>query len=135
MAATGDDMLSIGEAPHDRLFPRMAAVVHAAGAGVVAAGLRAGTPAVAVPVGLDQPFWGQRLVTLGVAPDSIPFKKLTVERLAAAVRAAVTDPSYARAASSIGERARAEDGAGATVSAVRKILGVPAEVPEVQPHA
>lgn len=127
MAAGGDDMLSIGEAPHDRLFPRMAAVVHAAGAGVVAAGLQAGVPAVPVPVGLDQPFWGQRLVTLGVAPDSIPFKKLTVDRLATAVRTAVSDPSHAERAAAIGARVRAEDGAGATLAAVRSILGVTAE--------
>lgn len=127
LVAGGDDMLSIGEAPHDRLFPHMAAVVHAAGAGVVAAGLQAGLPAVPVPVGLDQPFWGQRLVALGVAPDAIPAKKLTVERLAAAVRAAVSDPTYAKAAGAVGERVRAEDGAAATVSAVRQILGVPAD--------
>lgn len=127
LVASGDDMLSIGEAPHDRLFPHMAAVVHAAGAGVVAAGLQAGLPAVPVPVGLDQPFWGQRLVALGAAPDSIPAKKLTVERLAAAVRAVVSDPSYAKAAGAIGERVRAEDGAAATVTAVRQILAVPAD--------
>ncbi len=133
LAATGDDMLSIGEAPHDQLFPHMAAVVHAAGAGVVAAGLQAGVPAVAVPVGLDQPWWGQRLVKLGVAPDSIVAKKLTVERLAAAVKAAVSDPSYARAAAAIGERVRAEDGAGATVAAVRAILGVAAGPPATPP--
>jgi sterol 3beta-glucosyltransferase len=129
MAAAGDDMLSIGEAPHELLFPHMAAVVHAAGAGVVAAGLRAGVPAVPVPVGLDQPFWGQRLVSLGVAPDSIPFKKLTVDRLATAVRAVVDDPAFGEAAAALGERVRAEDGAGTTVAAVRAILGVPADSP------
>jgi len=37
-----DDVLVIGEAPHDWLFPEMSAVVHHAGAGTTAAGLRAG---------------------------------------------------------------------------------------------
>ena len=39
----------VGEVPHDWLFPRVAAVVHHAGAGTTAAGLRAGVPAVPVP--------------------------------------------------------------------------------------
>jgi sterol 3beta-glucosyltransferase len=129
LAASGDDMLTIGEAPHDRLFPQMAAVVHAAGAGTVATGLRAGVPAVSVPMGIDQPMWGQRLVALGAAPDSIPAKKLTVERLAAAVQAAVSDPRHRRAAAALGERIAAEDGAGATVATVCAILGVPAPAP------
>ena len=45
---TGDAIV-IGEVPHDWLFPRMAAVIHHAGAGTAAAGLRAGVPAVSVP--------------------------------------------------------------------------------------
>ena len=35
-----DDVIVIGEAPHDWLFPQMAAVVHHAGAGTTAAGHR-----------------------------------------------------------------------------------------------
>jgi sterol 3beta-glucosyltransferase len=123
LVAGGDDMLSIGEAPHEWLFPRMAAVVHAAGAGVVGAGLRAGVPAVPVPVGIDQPFWGKRLTLLGVAPDSIPFPKLTAERLGDAVRAAVTDPRFRERAGTVGEHVRKEDGAGATLDAVRRLVG------------
>ncbi|MFD0823949.1 glycosyltransferase, partial [Micromonospora zhanjiangensis] len=45
--AENDDLITIGEAPHDWIFPRMAAVVHHAGGGTTAAGLRAGVPAVA----------------------------------------------------------------------------------------
>ncbi|MFG1610796.1 glycosyltransferase [Actinoplanes sp. NPDC049265] len=62
---SGDDILTIGEAPHDWLFPRMAAVVHHAGAGTTAAALRAGVPAVPVPVLADQPFWAARVHALG----------------------------------------------------------------------
>ena len=39
-----DNILKIEKAPHDWLFPRMAAVVHHGGAGTTAAGLRAGKP-------------------------------------------------------------------------------------------
>src|SRR5699024_1099718 len=49
-------ILSISSVPHDWLFPQMAAVVHHAGAGTTAAGLRAGVRAVPVPIFTDQPF-------------------------------------------------------------------------------
>lgn len=117
-----DDIITIGEAPHEWLFPRMGAVVHAAGSGVVGAGLRANVPAVPVPVGFDQPFWGRRLVQLGVSPDSIPFKKLSVERLATAIRRVLTIPAYRERASGLGKLIRDEDGAGRTLEAVRRRL-------------
>lgn len=38
-----EDMIVIGDTPHDWLFPKMSAVVHHAGTGTTAAGLRAGS--------------------------------------------------------------------------------------------
>ena len=49
-----DEILLIGSAPHDWLFPRMAAVVHHGGAGTTSAGLRVGRPTVIVPFFGDQ---------------------------------------------------------------------------------
>ena len=63
--------------PHDRLFPRMAAVVHHGGAGTTGAGVRAGVPSLVVPFGVDQPFWGSRIAALGVGPRPIPRRRLT----------------------------------------------------------
>ncbi|MGH3170668.1 MAG: glycosyltransferase, partial [Trebonia sp.] len=60
-----DDVLVIGEAPHDWLVPKRAAVVHHAGAGTAGAGLRSGVPAVSVPMISDQPFWASRIASLG----------------------------------------------------------------------
>lgn len=51
--------------PHSWLYPRCAAVVHQGGAGRTAAALRAGVPNVAVTFNFDQPFWGERVRTLG----------------------------------------------------------------------
>ena len=79
----------IGDVPHEWLFPRMAAVIHHAGAGTTAAGLRAGVPAVSVPKIGDQPFWAARLAALGTGPPPIPYKKLSAPALTAAIRDAI----------------------------------------------
>ncbi|WP_236240450.1 glycosyltransferase [Streptomyces sp. CC228A] len=109
LQADGDDILTIGEVPHDWLFPRMAALVHACGAGTTAAGLRAGVPCVPVPVQLDQPFWAHRLTALGVAPGPIPFRHLTPHRLAAALRHTTRTPAYRARARALAHRLSTED--------------------------
>ncbi|MEV7601912.1 glycosyltransferase [Kitasatospora sp. NPDC089797] len=122
VAAAGDGILAVGDLPHDWLFPRTAAVVHHAGAGTTGAALRAGVPAVPVPVMVDQPFWADRLHRLGVAPEPVPFAELTAERLAAAITAALADPVRRRAAAVAGLLA-AEDGAGAVLSHLTRHAG------------
>ncbi|MFJ8437300.1 glycosyltransferase [Kitasatospora sp. NPDC094019] len=109
--AFGTDILAVGDVPHDWLFPRTAAVVHHAGAGTTAAALRAGVPAVPVPVMADQPFWAARLCELGVAPRALPFADLTAEALADAITASLTDPSYGRRAAELARVIATEDGA------------------------
>jgi sterol 3beta-glucosyltransferase len=106
-----DDVLGIAAVPHDWLFPQTAAVVHHSGAGTTAAGLRAGVPAVAVPVLADQPFWARRLHQLGAAPPPVPLSRLTADRLARALREVTTNPRYAARAKALATRLAAEDGA------------------------
>lgn len=114
-----DDLLTVDEVPHALLFPHMAAVVHHCGAGTTAAGLRAGVPAVPMPVQFDGGFWAARLTALGVAPAVVPLRQLTVDRLAAALTAAVREPRYARQAARLAERLRAEDGVAPVLAALR----------------
>ncbi|GAA2750217.1 glycosyltransferase [Kitasatospora cinereorecta] len=121
LAASGDDVLTIGDVPHAVLFPHLAAAVHHAGAGTSAAALRAGLPAVTVPVAADQPFWAGRLATLGAATAPIPFRSLTVERLADALAEAVRQPAYTRAATRAADHLAAEDGTGPVLEAVRRL--------------
>ncbi|MER6472437.1 glycosyltransferase [Streptomyces collinus] len=110
VSGRGADVLAVGDVPHDWLFPRTAAVVHHAGAGTTAAALRAGVPAVPVPVMADQPFWAARLCGLGVAPRSIPFQDLTAQALGDAITACVSEPSHHRRAARLARALAAEDG-------------------------
>jgi UDP:flavonoid glycosyltransferase YjiC (YdhE family) len=71
----------------------------------------------------DQPFWAGRLVKLGASPGSIRFQRLSPPRLASFIQQAVSQPSYRRAAQSIAERIRLEDGAGCVIEAVRQLTG------------
>ncbi|SHF30262.1 glycosyltransferase [Streptoalloteichus hindustanus] len=122
LAVEGDDILPVDHVPHDWLFPRVSAVVHHAGAGTTAAGLRAGVPAVPVPLAHDQPFWANRLVALGVAPCALPTKQLTGERLAGALATAVGDPLFRERAADIARRLEQENGATRVLEVIEKLV-------------
>ncbi len=119
-----DNVFVVDAAPHSWLFPHMAAVVHHGGAGTTAEGLRAGVPTVIVPFVFDQHFWGARIKALGLGPDPIPQKNLTADRLADAIRIAVTDPGMKRRANACGEAIRAENGIGNAVKIIQRYFGV-----------
>jgi UDP:flavonoid glycosyltransferase YjiC (YdhE family) len=118
-----DEVFVTEAIPHDWLFPRMAAVVHHGGAGTTGAGLRAGVPSILVPVANDQPFWARRVKALGAGPAPIPRRRLSADRLAQAIRVAVTDESIRKRAAELGETIRAEDGVAIAVGVINQTLG------------
>ncbi len=63
---TGSDILSIGDINHQKLFPRVAAIVHHGGSGTTTAAARAGRPQVIIPHNYDQFYWSHRMQELGV---------------------------------------------------------------------
>jgi sterol 3beta-glucosyltransferase len=105
-----DTIIKIDKAPHDWLFPRVVAVVHHGGAGTTAAGLRAGCPTIIYTFFGDQPFWGRRVHALTVGSEPLPQKKLTVEKLSAAIREVTENQNIRRNAKALGEKIRNEDG-------------------------
>jgi sterol 3beta-glucosyltransferase len=117
-----EHIMPMDAVPHDWLFRQLAAVVHHGGAGTTAAGLRAGVPSIVIPFMGDQPFWGARVYQLGAGPRPIPRSHLSVDRLAAAIRTAVTDPEMRARAAALGAQIRAEDGVARAVEAVRRSL-------------
>lgn len=119
---TDDHMLTIADTPHDWLFPRVAAVAHHCGAGTTAAGIRAGVPAIALPAYGDGPFWARRITALGICASTINQHTLAPERLAEAMRLAITDPHLRDNARQLSARISAEDGAGHVVSSVSSLI-------------
>jgi vancomycin aglycone glucosyltransferase len=106
-------MVVEGPMPHAKLFPRVAAVVHHGGSGTTAAALRAGAPQVIVPHIVDQYYFAHRLERLGIAPAGIPIGKLTPERLARGIGAAIALPAAPR----MEAVARLKDGDGVRLAA------------------
>jgi UDP:flavonoid glycosyltransferase YjiC (YdhE family) len=106
----------------------MAAVVHHGGAGTTAAGLGAGVPSIIVPFMGDQPFWGQRVMEMGVGPAPIPRKQLNGKRLGDAIAQAVSDASMRDRARELGQKIQAEDGIANAVAFVERYSKRPATV-------
>jgi hypothetical protein len=81
----------IPPAPHAVLLDGVSCHVHQGGSGTVGETLHAGVPSVVLPQWADQPAFGARLVSLGLASDMILPSELTAERLIAAVRVTLDD--------------------------------------------
>lgn len=119
---TDDDILFLQQAPHDWLFPQTAAVVHHGGSGTTGAALAAGRPQVVCPFVGDQPYYARRLYAAGVAPPPLPQRALTADRLADAIRQAVTDPIMAVHARRLRERVRTEGGVGSALEVIEALV-------------
>jgi sterol 3beta-glucosyltransferase len=104
---SGADVLVRDSVPHHLVLPRAAAAIHHGGAGTVHAVARAGIPSVVVPFIADQPFWGNLLHRQGLAPKPIPYRRLTKDRLTAAL---AESAGCRDRAAQVGERLRREDG-------------------------
>lgn len=115
-------ILKIESAPHDWLFPRVSAVVHHGGAGTTAAGLRAGKPSVIVPFFGDQPFWGRHVHLLGAGPKPLPQKKLNADKLATAIKEAISSAEIQRKAKKTGEKIQKENGIKSAVAVIENIM-------------
>ena len=116
-----EDIFILESAPHSWLFPRMAAVVHHGGAGTTAAGLRAGVPSVIIPHGNDQFAWGRRVYELGVGSKPIPRKNLTAEKLADAIKFALSKENK-DTAKNLGMKIQSETGAESAAKVIADCL-------------
>jgi sterol 3beta-glucosyltransferase len=112
----------IDSVPHSWLFSRVKAVVHHGGAGTTAAVCRAGLPSVVVPYFADQKGWGERLYQLGVSPNPIPRKQLTVASLAEAIAIVTSDRAMQQKSAQLGLSIRSENGVEQAVATIEQYL-------------
>jgi vancomycin aglycone glucosyltransferase len=94
-----NDCLVVGDVNHEKLLPRVAAVVHHGGAGTTHAAARAGRPQVVIPHHYDQFYWAHRVVTLGTGVSIDSRERLTVQALASALESTLQPDVRARAQS------------------------------------
>ncbi len=104
------NIFAIDSIPHSWLFERVSAVCHHGGAGTTAAGFKAGIPSIIVPFSNDQFAWAHRAYDLGVGAKPIPKKELSADKLADAIRFALTDKIIANA-KALGKKIATENGA------------------------
>lgn len=116
-----ESVFAVDAVPHSWLLPQCKAVIHHGGAGTTAAGLRAGVPAIIVPSASDQPFWGARVYAVGAGPRPIPIKKLTTNKLVAALVEADGDV-IRNSAHAVGRKIREENGVGQAVVLIEKYV-------------
>ena len=118
-AAADPDVFYLDAAPHAKLFPLVAAVVHHGGAGTTAAGLAAGRPTLVCPIGADQHMWAAIVHRkLGCGPPPVALARLTPTLLAARLRALVADAGFRARAEALAAEIAKEDGLARAVEVV-----------------
>lgn len=93
----GSDCLAIDDVPHEKLFPRVAAVVHHGGAGTTTAAARAGKTQIIVPHLYDQYYWAHRVQERGIGVAGPTREEATVSAMTAALQNAGNPDMAARA--------------------------------------
>jgi rhamnosyltransferase subunit B len=120
--ALPDGVLAVPYAPHARVFPRAAAIVHQAGIGTTAEALRAGRPAIVVPFSHDQFDNAARATRLGVA-RTLHRRAWRAGPVVEALAALLGDAAAAARAAEVGTAVRAERGVEGAADALVELLG------------
>lgn len=112
----------IGPAPHDHLFRHVSMVIHHGGAGTSHSAAAAGVPSVVIPFTGDQPFWASRLKWAGIAPESVPYKRLN----SGVLRKRIVEASSAemrQCAAAFGRLIRDGNGIKTAITHLEELLG------------
>jgi vancomycin aglycone glucosyltransferase len=118
------DVITLDNAPHSLIFPRVAAAVHHGGAGTTTAAARAGVPQVLLPHILDQYYWAHRIQVLGLGPPALPIDQVSVEALSNRISRAVNDPVIRERVDELAPAVAARNGATAAVEHLEVLVSV-----------
>jgi len=108
-------------APHSRLFPRAAAIIHHGGAGTTGQALRAGKSQLVVPHMGDQYDHAYRIQRLGVGRRISP-RRFTLERVAPLIADLLGDDLMQARAADLGARIAVERGAMVAAAVIERTL-------------
>lgn len=117
-----ENIYRLESAPHERIFPLCAAVVHHGGAGTTQTATLCGCPSVVVAHIVDQYLWGAELKNLGVAPNVLDRRTVTAAKIARELRKVLATPAMQERAKSLGEQLRNEDGVQAAVDIIERMF-------------
>lgn len=113
------DIFTVGDVPHGSLFPEMAGIIHHGGSGTTHTAARSGIPQFILPQIIDQYYWGNQIHKQGMGPKPVIPKKITVEKLAAAMDA-LKNGNYRTKAELLSRSMQHEDGVAKILNIVTK---------------
>ncbi|WP_033438623.1 glycosyltransferase [Saccharothrix sp. NRRL B-16314] len=125
-----DDIVVVDSVPFDWLCPKIRAMVHSGGHGVVHDVLAAGIPSVSCPLFKESALWGNQVRKAGAGLEPLWQPFMTTENLTTALRRLATDDTMAAAARRMSEKIKSEPGHAAAVSIIEQVAAgkVPAAV-------
>jgi UDP:flavonoid glycosyltransferase YjiC (YdhE family) len=112
----------IENVPHQKLFPKMAVIIHHGGAGTTHTAARAGVPQIIVPQMMDQFFWGERIFQLRLGFQPLKKSTLSSKQLLAAVDEILTRHDIYNNAAKFGEILRTKDGLSEALNYIQKLV-------------
>jgi MGT family glycosyltransferase len=111
----------VGFAPQLELLAKATLTITHAGLNTALETLTAGVPAVAIPVGNDQPGVAARLKHVG-AGEMIPVQQIRADRLRPLVERVLGDPRYRDRARALQAEIRKKDGVGMAADIVERVI-------------
>jgi UDP:flavonoid glycosyltransferase YjiC (YdhE family) len=111
--------------PHSLVFPKLAGVIHHAGAQTVLTVLRSGVPSFPLATWGDQVVWSQRLFDLGVSVRPSHVRWLSAEILARRIDEMIADDELRTRAGQMAVLINAEDGFSEAINSMVALAGKP----------